>query len=88
MRCESVGHGLREEGLRELCLKKVCGEWVKWRREAKWRETHLEGGEVHGFLADVAGVEGGDELVDGDAHGVRRRMRGVESGRGEEGSTR
>lgn len=29
----------------------------------------MEGGDVDGLLADVVRVEGGDEVVDGEAHG-------------------
>lgn len=32
-------------------------------------KLRLQCSEVHLFLADVAGVEGGYEVVDGDAHG-------------------
>lgn len=58
-----------EEGLGELCLH----VFVSRRRGSKGRTgTCLKGGKVEGLLADVVGVEGSDEFVDG-AHDDGRR---------------
>ena len=49
------------------------------------RETYLEGREIDGFLANVRGGEGGDEIVDGETRwGVCqwRGQRGVVRVRG------
>lgn len=46
------------------------------KRETDWETedcqdiaTYLESGQIYGLLADVTGVEGGYEVVDGEAHG-------------------
>ena len=55
-----------QEGLRELCLRGRVRMWLKTNEPPP---TYLQGSELDRFLADVVGVEGGDEVVDGDAHG-------------------
>lgn len=67
MLCMSERNVLEEAGQREPGRAVPVGEISDGDDEEE--KTNLECGDVDGLLADVGGVEGRDEVVDGETHG-------------------